>query len=104
MPEENARLMALYRRQAKGYDQSGIQGLDTWRREAVSRLALQHGDLQGLNKAEMAAKFGEAQVLAWRRSYDIPPPELSASDARYEGKDPRAAVDDLMLREPTSEK
>ena len=50
-----------------------------------------YGDLQGLNKAEMAAKFGEAQVLAWRRSYDIPPPELSASDARYEGKDPRYA-------------
>jgi 2,3-bisphosphoglycerate-dependent phosphoglycerate mutase len=39
----------------------------------------------------MAAKFGEAQVLTWRRSYDIPPPELSANDARYEGKDPRYA-------------
>src|SRR5881394_1261862 len=50
-----------------------------------------YGDLQGLNKAEMAAKFGEKQVLAWRRSYDIPPPELAASDARYEGKDARYA-------------
>jgi 2,3-bisphosphoglycerate-dependent phosphoglycerate mutase len=50
-----------------------------------------YGDLQGLNKAEMAAKFGEKQVLVWRRSYDIPPPELSTSDARYEGKDPRYA-------------
>ena len=50
-----------------------------------------YGALQGLNKAEMAAKFGEAQVLAWRRSYDMPPPGLSASDARYEGKDPRYA-------------
>jgi 2,3-bisphosphoglycerate-dependent phosphoglycerate mutase len=50
-----------------------------------------YGDLQGLNKAEMAAKFGEKQVLVWRRSYDIPPPELSPSDARYEGKDPRYA-------------
>jgi 2,3-bisphosphoglycerate-dependent phosphoglycerate mutase len=50
-----------------------------------------YGDLQGLNKAEMAAKFGESQVLAWRRSYDTPPPELSPSDKRYEGKDPRYA-------------
>src|SRR5918911_4760239 len=50
-----------------------------------------YGDLQGLNKAEMAAKFGEAQVLAWRRSYDIPPPELDRSDPRYEGQDPRYA-------------
>jgi 2,3-bisphosphoglycerate-dependent phosphoglycerate mutase len=50
-----------------------------------------YGDLQGLNKAEMAAKFGEKQVLVWRRSYDIPPPELSTSDPRYEGRDPRYA-------------
>jgi len=42
-----------------------------------------YGDLQGLNKAEMAAKFGEKQVLVWRRSYDTPPPELSPSDSRY---------------------
>jgi len=50
-----------------------------------------YGDLQGLNKAETAAKFGEKQVLVWRRSYDIAPPELSPSDSRYEGKDPRYA-------------
>jgi 2,3-bisphosphoglycerate-dependent phosphoglycerate mutase len=50
-----------------------------------------YGDLQGLNKAETAAKFGEKQVLVWRRSYDMPPPELATSDARYEGKDPRYA-------------
>jgi len=50
-----------------------------------------YGDLQGLNKAEMATKFGEKQVLVWRRSYDIAPPELSPSDSRYEGKDPRYA-------------
>jgi 2,3-bisphosphoglycerate-dependent phosphoglycerate mutase len=37
----------------------------------------------------MAAKFGEAQVLVWRRSYDTPPPELDAKDPRYEGNDPR---------------
>jgi len=48
-----------------------------------------YGALQGLNKAETAAKFGDAQVLAWRRSYDIPPPELAQSDARYAGSDPR---------------
>ena len=50
-----------------------------------------YGNLQGLNKAEMAAKFGEKQVLVWRRSYDIPPPPLEKDDARYEGKDPRYA-------------
>ena len=50
-----------------------------------------YGDLQGLNKAEMAAKFGEQQVLVWRRSYDTPPPQLKADDPRYEGKDPRYA-------------
>jgi 2,3-bisphosphoglycerate-dependent phosphoglycerate mutase len=48
-----------------------------------------YGALTGLNKAEMAAKFGEAQVLAWRRSYDTPPPALEAGDQRYEGADPR---------------
>jgi 2,3-bisphosphoglycerate-dependent phosphoglycerate mutase len=50
-----------------------------------------YGNLQGLNKAEMAAKFGEKQVLVWRRSYDIPPPPLPASDPRSEAKDPRYA-------------
>ena len=48
-----------------------------------------YGALQGLNKAEMAAKFGEAQVLVWRRSYDTPPPALEAGDPRHEGADPR---------------
>ncbi|MBP9853650.1 MAG: 2,3-diphosphoglycerate-dependent phosphoglycerate mutase [Candidatus Omnitrophica bacterium] len=48
-----------------------------------------YGDLQGLNKAETAKKFGEEQVLVWRRSYDIPPPALSKDDERYPGKDPR---------------
>ena len=50
-----------------------------------------YGALQGLNKAETAARFGEAQVLAWRRSYDTPPPALEAADPRYEGSDPRYA-------------
>ena len=38
-----------------------------------------YGALQGLNKAETAAKFGEEQVMKWRRSYDIPPPALDAA-------------------------
>ena len=50
-----------------------------------------YGALQGLNKAETAAKFGEAQVKIWRRSYDIPPPELTPDDERYPGRDPRYA-------------
>jgi len=48
-----------------------------------------YGALQGLNKAETAAKHGEEQVLIWRRSYDIPPPPLSENDERYPGKDRR---------------
>ena len=48
-----------------------------------------YGALQGLNKSETAAKFGEDQVKIWRRSYDIPPPALEASDPRYPGNDPR---------------
>ena len=58
-----------------------------------------YGDLQGLNKAEMAAKFGEEQVRIWRRSYDIPPPALSGDDERYEGKDPRYAGVQVPLTE-----
>ncbi|MFH1470462.1 MAG: 2,3-bisphosphoglycerate-dependent phosphoglycerate mutase, partial [Candidatus Micrarchaeota archaeon] len=48
-----------------------------------------YGGLQGLNKSEMAAKYGEEQVKIWRRSYDIRPTELEKSDPRYPGKDPR---------------
>jgi len=48
-----------------------------------------YGALQGLNKAETAAKFGEDQVKIWRRSYDVPPPALTADDERYPGHDPR---------------
>ena len=48
-----------------------------------------YGALQGLNKAETAAKFGEDQVKIWRRSYDIPPPALTPDDERYPGHDPR---------------
>jgi 2,3-bisphosphoglycerate-dependent phosphoglycerate mutase len=48
-----------------------------------------YGALQGLNKAETAKKYGEEQVLLWRRSYDIQPPALEESDPRYPGNDPR---------------
>lgn len=48
-----------------------------------------YGALQGLNKSETAAKFGEQQVLLWRRSYDVRPPALDKSDIRYPGNDPR---------------
>jgi 2,3-bisphosphoglycerate-dependent phosphoglycerate mutase len=48
-----------------------------------------YGALQGLNKSEMAAKYGEEQVLIWRRSYDIQPPALKIDDERYPGNDPR---------------
>ncbi len=50
-----------------------------------------YGALQGLNKAETAAKFGEEQVRIWRRSYDVPPPSLTEDDERYPGHDPRYA-------------
>lgn len=50
-----------------------------------------YGALQGLNKAETAAKHGEAQVKIWRRSYDIPPPPLAPDDERHSGRDPRYA-------------
>jgi 2,3-bisphosphoglycerate-dependent phosphoglycerate mutase len=50
-----------------------------------------YGALQGLDKGETAAKFGDAQVLVWRRSYDIPPPALDANDSRTSFHDPRYA-------------
>jgi 2,3-bisphosphoglycerate-dependent phosphoglycerate mutase len=50
-----------------------------------------YGALQGLNKAETAEKFGQEQVHLWRRSYDVPPPELEKTDERYPGNDPRYA-------------
>ena len=61
-----------------------------------------YGALQGLNKAETAEKFGEAQVKIWRRSYAIPPPALTLEDERYPGRDPRyrgLSKEDLPLTE-----
>ncbi len=74
-----------------------IPVVNTW------RLNERHyGALQGLNKAETAAKHGEAQVKIWRRSYDIPPPPLTADDPRHPSRDPRYAgvsAKDLPLTE-----
>lgn len=61
-----------------------------------------YGALQGLNKAETAAKFGEDQVKIWRRSYDTPPPALEKSDERFPGNDSRyssLAEEELPLTE-----
>lgn len=57
-----------------------------------------YGGLQGLDKAETAARHGDEQVLIWRRSFDIPPPELAEDDERLPHKDPRyAALDPKVL-------
>jgi 2,3-bisphosphoglycerate-dependent phosphoglycerate mutase len=48
-----------------------------------------YGALQGLNKAETAAKYGDEQVHIWRRSFDIPPPVLEKADPRYPGHEPK---------------
>jgi 2,3-bisphosphoglycerate-dependent phosphoglycerate mutase len=48
-----------------------------------------YGALQGLDKAETAAKYGETQVMLWRRSYGVPPPALDPSDERNAARDPR---------------
>ena len=58
-----------------------------------------YGALQGLNKAETARQYGDAQVLAWRRSYDEPPPALEPTDPRSERGDRRYAGVDVPLTE-----
>ena len=59
-----------------------------------------YGALQGLNKAETAAKYGDDQVHIWRRSYDVPPPALEPDDERHPAHDPRyAGIDDLPATE-----
>ena len=61
-----------------------------------------YGALQGLDKAETTRKFGAEQVLAWRRSYDVPPPALTSDDPRSERSDPRYRAlrqDDVPLTE-----
>ncbi|MBI9048541.1 MAG: 2,3-diphosphoglycerate-dependent phosphoglycerate mutase [Anaerolineaceae bacterium] len=68
----------------EGMDLMWIPVINSW------RLNERHyGALQGLNKAETAEKFGDEQVLVWRRSYSTPPPALELDDERFPGKDPR---------------
>ncbi|OLN26926.1 Phosphoglycerate mutase [Desulfovibrio sp. DV] len=78
-----------------------LEGLDRlWLPVSKSwRLNERHyGALQGLNKAEMAAKYGEEQVFVWRRSYDTPPPALTPDDERFPGRDRRyTALTDAEL-------
>jgi 2,3-bisphosphoglycerate-dependent phosphoglycerate mutase len=78
-------------------DQMWIPVYNSW------RLNERHyGALQGLNKAETAAKFGEDQVKIWRRSYDIPPPALTPDDPRHPSHDVRyggVPATDLPLTE-----
>ena len=61
-----------------------------------------YGALQGLNKADTAKKYGDEQVLAWRRSYDISPPKMDANDDRHPSKDPLYEKIDATLL-PSSE-
>jgi 2,3-bisphosphoglycerate-dependent phosphoglycerate mutase len=81
----------------EGMDLMWIPVYNTW------RLNERHyGALQGLNKAESAAKMGEEQVHIWRRSYDVRPPALTPDDPRFPGNDPRykdVAKADLPLTE-----
>ena len=74
-------------------DQLWLPVVRTW------RLNERHyGALQGLNKAETAAKYGDDQVLVWRRSFDTPPPALDEGDERFPGHDPRyAGIDPRIL-------
>ncbi len=70
-----------------GMDRTWLPVVKNW------RLNERHyGALQGLNKADMAKQYGDAQVLVWRRSYDTPPPPLEPSDARSERGDRRYAA------------
>ena len=67
-------------------DQMWIPVYKTWRLNEKH-----YGNLQGLNKSETAQKYGEEQVLVWRRSYDVPPAPLSDEDPRNPKYDPRYA-------------
>ncbi|MBK7212330.1 MAG: 2,3-diphosphoglycerate-dependent phosphoglycerate mutase [Bacteroidales bacterium] len=65
-------------------DQMWIPVLKSWRLNEKH-----YGNLQGLNKAETAEKYGDAQVLVWRRSYDVPPAPLADDDSRNPRLDPK---------------
>ena len=67
-------------------DRDWLPVVKDWRRNERH-----YGGLQGLNKADMAKQYGDAQVLVWRRSYDTPPPALEATDPRGQRQDVRYA-------------
>jgi len=81
-------------------DQMWIQVLKSWRLNEKH-----YGNLQGMNKAETAAKYGDEQVHIWRRSYDVPPAPLSEDDPRNPRLDPRykAIGNDAPLTESLKE-
>jgi 2,3-bisphosphoglycerate-dependent phosphoglycerate mutase len=70
-------------------EEMGLEWLPVYRAWQLNER--HYGALQGLNKAEMAIKFGEEQVHTWRRSYDVPPPALEWDDERHPRFDPRYA-------------
>jgi 2,3-bisphosphoglycerate-dependent phosphoglycerate mutase len=70
-------------------EEMGLEWLPVYRAWQLNER--HYGALQGLNKAEMAEKFGEEQVHIWRRSYDVPPPGLEMDDERHPRFDPRYA-------------
>jgi len=76
-------------------DEMGLQYLPVRRSWRLNER--HYGALQGLNKKETADKFGAEQVLAWRRSYDVPPPALEIDDERHPSHDPRYADIDPNL-------
>jgi 2,3-bisphosphoglycerate-dependent phosphoglycerate mutase len=81
-------------------DELDLLWLPVWRSWRLNER--HYGALQGLNKAETAAKHGDDQVKIWRRSYDVPPPALTRDDPRHAANDPRYASmpqDDLPLTE-----
>ncbi len=68
-------------------DEMDLMWIPVWRSWRLNER--HYGALQGLNKSEMAAKYGEEQVFIWRRSYDVPPPPLDIDDERNPRNDPR---------------
>jgi 2,3-bisphosphoglycerate-dependent phosphoglycerate mutase len=71
-------------------EEMGLEWLPVYRAWQLNER--HYGALQGLNKAEMAQKFGEEQVHIWRRSYDVPPPALDWNDERHPRFDRRYAA------------
>jgi 2,3-bisphosphoglycerate-dependent phosphoglycerate mutase len=81
-------------------DEMDLKGTEVFRSWRLNER--HYGALQGLNKAQTAKQYGEAQVAIWRRSYSVPPPALTREDSRFPGHDPLykdVNIDDLPLGE-----